>query len=146
MYPKQHNQPMVQMHPSALFEQTQTYTTQQFVANQRPQAETQNPNGSFIPMVRSSAKFGDVCGKIKHTASQCWWRQKPQKRRQNFPFPNEPKKLVKLLIQPPKSSKSTKSSSNKPLQPDEIISLYAEIPAEGTVLTYTKINFSQRLQ
>ena len=87
----QNQQPMVQMHPSAQFQQSQNYPTQHFVANQMPQAETQNPNGPFGPMVRSSAKFCDVCGKFNHTASQCWWRQKPQGRGQNFPFPNEPK-------------------------------------------------------
>ena len=68
MYPNQHNQSMVQMHPSELFQQPQTYPTQQFVANQKPKAKTQNPNGPFVPMVRLSAKFCDVCGKLNHTA------------------------------------------------------------------------------
>ena len=90
--PNQHNQPMVQMHQSAQFQQSQNYPTQQFGANQMPQAEKHKPNGPFIPMVRSSAKLCDVCGKFNHTASQCWWRQKPQGIGQNFPFPNEPKK------------------------------------------------------
>ena len=89
MYPNQQNQPMVQMHPSALLQQPQTHPTQQFVANQVPQAETQNLNGHFVPMVLSSAKLCDVCGSFNHIANQCWWRQKPQGRRQNFP--TEPK-------------------------------------------------------
>ena len=89
MYPNQQNQPMVQMHPSALLQQPQTHPTQQFVANQVPQAETQNPNGHFVPMVLSSAKLCDVCRSFNHIANQGWWRQKPQGRRQNFP--TEPK-------------------------------------------------------
>ena len=59
---------------------------------------------------------------------------------------NRAKKLIKPLSQPLKSSKTPKSSSNETFQPDEIISLYTIIPAEGTVLTYTKIRFSQGLQ
>ena len=95
MFQKQHNQPILQMHPSSQFQTAQNYPKQHFVANQMPQAETQNPNGPFVPIVRSSAKFRDVFGKLNPTASQYWWRQKPRGRAQNFSFPNEPKKLVK---------------------------------------------------
>ena len=60
-------------------------------------------------------------------------------------FPNEPKKLIKPPSQSPKSSQSSKSSKQS-IQPDEIFNLYAIIPAEGTVLTYTKLRFSSGLQ
>ena len=66
--------------------------------------------------------------------------------RTKFPVSKRAKKLIKPLSQPPKSSKSPKSSPNELFQPDEIHSLYAIIPAEGTVLTYTKIRFSSGLQ
>ena len=63
--------------------------------------------------------------------------------RTKFPDSKRAKKLIKPLSQPLKSSKSP---SNELFQPDEIISLYAIIPAEGTVLKYTKIRFSSGLQ
>ena len=72
-------------------------------------------------------------------------KTKTTRTRCNAHVSNWAKKLIKPPSQPPKSSQSSKSSKQS-IQPDEIINLYAIIPAEGTVLTYTKLRFSSGLQ
>ena len=142
----QQNQPIVQIQPAQVQPNANYLQHQQhFTGNQTAQAEIQFPGGPFAPRVRPPAKRCDICGKFYHTASQCWWRQKPQGQDATLMFPNEPKKLIKPPSQPPKSSQSSKSSKQS-IQPDEIINLYAIIPAEGTVLTYTKLRLSSGLQ
>ena len=130
-----------QVQPNANYLQQQQ---QIFTGNQTAQAEIQFPGGPFASRFDHQQNAATSVESFITQQVNAGGDKNHKDKMQRSCFQMS-QKTNKATESAPKSSQSSKSSKQS-IQPDEIINLYAIIPAEGTVLTYTKLRFSSGLQ
>ena len=91
--------------------------------------EIQTSTVPYMPVIRATTTFCEVCGYPNHKASQCLANNRKTECNQYFAYNNQ-KNLKKTLK--PKQAKSS-------LRFDKLFHIYAVMPTNGLILSHVKL-------